>query len=301
MFTDNTSGNIPNSIKEFASANSLISKFAFILLVLLVFSILLRLAIGLLSAYFSPSGTPKLFVGMVPGNMTITFDQTPGGTGINGKTKNQTIIRSDNQRGGIEFTWSLWVFLQDDVTAKEYRHIFSKGNPEQYARSYTPGVKSTQNGIMGPNNGPGLYVAPGTNTLLLIMNTFENIDEEIEINNMPMNKWVSVIIRVKNENLDIFINGIITKNMQFTNPPRQNYENVQLHLNGGYNGYTSNLWYYNYALGTNAINSIVYWGPNTTLAVDNGLTTNDSDYLSSKWYFGGQGDMYNPTTSQQNY
>ena len=295
MLTDNTSGSIPNSIKDFASANSLVSKFAFILLVLLVFSIILRLSIGLISAFFTPTGSPKLFKGMIPGNNTITFDQTPGG-------KNQTILRSNNQRGGIEFTWSIWVFLQDDIQATEYRHIFSKGNPQQYARRYTEGAPNPpQNGIMGPNNAPGLYVAPGRNALLLVMNTFENIDEEVEIDNMPMNKWVNVIIRVKDKNLDIFINGIITKNMQFTNPPRQNYENVQLHLNGGYKGYTSNLWYYNYALGTNAINSIVYWGPDTKLAVNNGLNDTDPDYLSSKWYFGGQGDMFNPTQSQQQY
>ena len=109
-----------------------------------------------------------------------------------------------------------------------------------------------------------------------------------------MNKWVNLIIRVKDKNLDIFVNGIVTKNVQFSTPPRQNYENVNLHLNGGYKGFTSNLWYYNYALGTNAINSIVYWGPNTKLAVDNSMLDNNTDYLSSKWYFGGQGDMFNP-------
>lgn len=295
MFTDNSSvsDNMTNSVKEFVSANSLVSKFAFILFVLLIFTITLRLSIGLITAYFSPTGTPKLFKGMVPGNVSMTFDQTPGS-----KTT-QTIVRSDNQRGGIEFTWCLWVFMQDDVGATKYRHIFSKGNPQSYSSKYTPGEAASEgNGIMFPNNGPGLYAAPGRNALLLIMNTFDNIDEEIEIDNMPYNKWVNLIIRVKDKNLDIFINGLITKNMQFSTPPRQNYENVQLHLNGGYKGYTSNLWYYNYSLGTNAINSIVYWGPDTKLAVDNGLTDNSSDYLSSKWYFGGQGDMYNPTGNQ---
>ena len=296
MFTDNTSasGNMTNSVKEFVSANSLVSKFAFILFVLLIFAIVLRMAIGLLTAYYSPTGTPKLFKGMVPGNISMTFDQQP-----DKKTNANTIIRSNNQRGGIEFTWSVWIFMQDDVGATKYRHIFSKGNPQQYLSSYPTGPNEPEsNGIMFPNNGPGLYAAPGRNALLLVMNTFDKIDEEIEIDNMPYNKWVNVILRVKDKNLDIFINGIITKNMQFSTPPRQNYENVQLHLNGGYKGYTSNLWYYNYALGTNAINSIVYWGPDTKLAVDNGLTDNTSDYLSSKWYFGGQGDMYNPTGTQ---
>ena len=57
MFTDNTSvsGNMTNSVKQFVSANSLVSKFAFILFVLLIFTIVLRLAIGLLTAYYSPT------------------------------------------------------------------------------------------------------------------------------------------------------------------------------------------------------------------------------------------------------
>ena len=48
--------------------------------------------------------------------------------------------------------------------------------------------KPPSNGLMFPNNAPGLYVTPGKNELLLIMNTFDSIDEEIAIDNMPFNK-----------------------------------------------------------------------------------------------------------------
>ena len=296
MFNNNetSASKLTGGLKDFMASNSLIAKFAFILLVLLVFVIILRLGVGVMSAYFSPTGSPRLFVGMYPGKNAKTFSQSP--LDSTKSDSSSTIIRSTNERGGIEFTWSLWTFLEADPTATTFRHIFSKGNPQQYSNKYEEGQsKPPSNGLMFPNNAPGLYVTPGKNELLLIMNTFDSTDEEVVIDNMPFNKWVSVIIRVKDKNLDIFINGIITKNLQFSSPPRQNYENVQLHLNGGYNGYTSNLWYYNYALGTNAINSLVYWGPNTKLAENNGLGDTNSDYLSSKWYFGGQGDMFNPT------
>jgi hypothetical protein len=272
-------GATTTKLKSFFETNSLVAKVAFILLILLVFIVVLRLCIGVLSYMFDASGTPKLFTGMVPGNFAMTFDQ--GGT--NDAT---TIIRSNNQYGGIEFTWSTWVFLETDANATTYRHIFSKGNANEYASNYPKwDSKPKKTGIMFPNNAPGLYVAPNDNKLLLVMNTFSKIDEEVSIDNMPMNKWVSIIIRVKDKNLDIFTNGIITKNMQFSSPPRQNYEKVNLHLNGGYNGYTSNLWYYNYALGINAINSIMYWGPNTKLAVNGSIMETSSNYLSSSWYF----------------
>lgn len=307
MMSDNQStgssgSSVATGIKDFLETNSLIAKFAFIMLVVLIFVIILRMCIAILSVYFSPTGTPKLFVGMVPGNFAMIFDQDPAGAKTCGlfeskqKCTPKTILRSADQRGGIEFSWSLWTYLENDSGATTFRHIFSKGNPNEYASTYTPNQPiPTKTGIMFPNNAPGLYVAPNQNKLLLLMNTFSDIDEEVEIDNMPMNKWVNLIIRVKDKSLDIFINGIVTKNVQFTTPPRQNYEAVNLHLNGGYKGYTSNLWYYNYALGTNAINSIVYWGPNTKLAVDNAMLDQNSSYLSSKWYFAGQGDMFNPT------
>ena len=100
------------------------------------------------------------------------------------------------------------------------------------------------------------------------MNSFADnrVQETVMIDNIPLNKWVNLIFRCKDKSLDIFINGIVTKNVTLRAPPRQNYENVYMHLNKGYSGYTSNLWYYNYAIGTAAINDIVRGGPNTKLA-----------------------------------
>jgi hypothetical protein len=62
-------------------------------------------------------------------------------------------------------------------------------------------------------------------------------------------------------------------------------------MNGGFNGYLSNLTYYNYALGTKAISDIVTFGPNTTssslsLVKDSYNQLINSNYLSTTWYFG---------------
>jgi hypothetical protein len=279
----------PSALGGYSQSNSIVSKFAFILVVLLVFIILLQAGMGVLSWLLGPNGSPKLLNGMVPGTELVVFDQDPN------SGSPFTILRSDNQRGGIEFTWSIWMFVDNDRDHDKYRHVFSKGNPEQYAKKYTSFTDSPEKtGVMYPNNAPGLYLAPHKNSLLLIMNSFDTIDEEIEIDNIPLNKWLNVVIRVKNKSLDVFVNGIVTKSKQLATPPKQNYDKVFLHLNNGYSGYSSNLWYWNYAVGTNTVNNIVQAGPNTTLT--GGATANKStDYLSSKWYFAGQGDMFNPT------
>ena len=276
---------------EYSQSNSLVTKFAFILAVLLVFIILLQIGMGILAWALGPNGSPKLFTGMIPGNEMVAFDQDPSAKGA------ATILRSDNQRGGIEFTWSIWMYVNNDRDHDKYRHVFSKGNPEQYAKKYTSFFETPEKtGIMYPNNAPGLYLSPHKNSLLLIMNSFETIDEEIEIDNIPLNKWFNVIIRVKSKSLDVFVNGIITKSKQLATPPKQNYDKVFLHLNNGFSGYSSNLWYWNYAIGTNTVTNIVDAGPDTTLT--GGATADtSSDYLSSKWYFAGQGDMFNPTGS----
>ena len=41
------------------------------------------------------------------------------------------------------------------------------------------------------------------------MNTFNKIKEEIVVEDIPLNKWVCVVIRVENHNMDVNINGVI--------------------------------------------------------------------------------------------
>ena len=39
------------------------------------------------------------------------------------------VLRSNNQRGGLEFTWSVWLYIDDMVYKNGQRkHIFHKGN-----------------------------------------------------------------------------------------------------------------------------------------------------------------------------
>ncbi len=74
---------------------------------------------------------------------------------------------------------------------------------------------------------------------------------------------------------------------------RQNYGNVYVAMNGGFDGYISNLWYYNYALGTTEIQRIATNGPDTTMSGANGMNLKDSKYLSMRWFFNGSGGGYN--------
>ena len=276
-FSTNTGnyGNYGN--REFFESNSLVAKFAFLLLVLVAFILLLKLGVNAITWLFSPNESPQLITGMVDAKQTLHFPQDPSSNGA------VTIYRSVNTAEGIEFTWSVWIFISElQYNQGKFRNVFYKGN-------YNIG----SDGLNFPNNAPGLYIAPNTNELIVLMNTFNTINEDVSIPDIPVNKWVNVIIRCEGTIVDVFINGTISRSLQLTGIPKQNYGDVYVAANGGFSGYISNLWYYNYALGTAAIQNIANRGPNLTMS-DGPVDDKDSNYLSLRWFFYGDNDAYNP-------
>ena len=270
-----------SGIKDFMNSNSLVAKFSFILLVIFIFIILLRLSIGLLSYFFSSvNNNPLLIDGMVDAKQLIVIPQDPN---VNDSV---TIPRSVNGPSGIEFSWSIWIYINDlKYLSGQYRHIFHKGND---------GINSTS-GLNFPNNAPGMYISPNSNELTIIMNTYDTINEEILIPGIPINKWVNVILRCKNTLLDVYINGTITKSVNLIGVPKQNYGDVYVAMNGGFDGYISDLHYFSYALGTNEISHLSKKGANIKMNSRNkSMTLKYPDYLSLRWYFYGSGDQFNP-------
>jgi len=295
-FTLKNTGSNPSGSKStstsnsiFSESNSLISKVAFLLLVIFGFIIALRLGIALLSAIFKRGQNPHLINGMVDATQSLVINQNPNVKGA------KTVPRSINQSGGIEFTWSVWIYVNgidtsgnrfNSSNAGVYRHIFSKGTD-----SFLP------NGLNFPNNAPGLYLTPYKNELLLLMNTNDVINEEIRIPDIPLNKWVNVIVRCVNTTLDVYINGVITKSTNLSGVPKQNYGNVYVAMNGGFNGYISNLWYFSKALNSADIQRIAFRGPttktNTSNTSSSGLQLRYPNYLSLRWYFADSRNEFN--------
>jgi len=263
---------VVDGTREFLEYNSLVAKAAFLLLVLIVFVLAVRISAQFLSWLFQYNKSPYLIDGMVDGKTMQVIPQDPN-------LKNAvTLVRSDNQQDGIEFTYSTWIIIDDLVYQDgQYRHIFHKGNDNI---NYT----SEPIGMNQPNNAPGLYIAPNTNALVVVMNTFDNIQEKLTIDDIPLNKWMCVQIRVSNHQLDVFINGKLAKRLIMKGVPRQNYGNVYVAMNGGFSGNISDLRYFNSALGTAEIQSIVDSGPNLTL-VGPEATGNQPKYLSLRWFF----------------
>ena len=94
-------------VKEFLNSNSIVAKVAFILLILIVFVILIRIGTNIISYIFSPSPNPFLFNGMIDAKQGMIIAQNPSDSG------SIPIMRSVDETRGIEFTWSIWVYIKD--------------------------------------------------------------------------------------------------------------------------------------------------------------------------------------------
>ena len=270
-----------SGVKDFMNSSSTVARFAFVLVIIFVFIILLQLGLALITSISQMGkGSPHILNGMVDATQMIVVPQQPGTSGA------ITVERSNNSPNGIEFSWSVWIYINNlQYLSGQYRHIFSKGNSD---------IDMTT-GLVQPNNAPGLYISPNTNALTIVMNTYNVINEKVIVPDIPLNKWVNVIIRCRNTNLDVYVNGTVTKSMVLNGVPKQNYGNVYIGMNGGFSGNISNLWYYNYALGTSAIQNIAMKGPNTTLvSVSSNVNQKSANYLSNRWYFYGSADQFNP-------
>lgn len=267
------------SFLNFQDSNSAIMNFAFIIMIIIVFFVVLQFSISFISYFMnSENGSPYLINGMVEGKTMIEIEQDPN------KSDSITLLRSSNERDGVEFTYSTWLYIDDlEYNKGQFRHIFHKGDDKLNYDDDSIGA-----GLSYPNNAPGLYLAPYRNDIVVVVNTFQNVIEKIVIENITLNKWINVIIRCENKTIDVYVNGSIARRHILSGLPRQNYGNVFCCMNGGFSGNISNLRYFNYAIGTREIESILFWGPNTKLATGSNINMDNYSYLSFKWYTSGQ-------------
>lgn len=257
---------------QFLQSNTIVAKFAFLILILVGFLLLMNLGISLIAYFTSPSKNPYLIKGMMDGNNPRVIPQDPTNPDA------IPILRSNNETTGAEFTWSTWLYLNDlGNDAKKYQHIFNKGD----------GNFSSIDNLTNINNAPGMYIHPATNGLHIVIDTVnpEDTNTVVDISNVPIRKWVNVILRLKNSVFDVYVNGVISNRLLLQNVVKQNYNDVYVCQNGGFNGKLSNLRYYGYALNVFEINSIVYGGPNLTVS-DKILNQSNFNYLSNLWYSG---------------
>jgi hypothetical protein len=294
-------------LKEFMESNSLVAKFAFILMVFIVFSVSVKVAIIGLSYFMLPTNSPYVLDGTAnTEDLEMVITQDPA------KKDSIFISRSMNEDGGLEYTWSAWFLIKDVPIAEgKYSRIFSKGG--EGTKYNNP--SNSSDGIYFPNNAPGLYIRysdeiratnpdrtdEGKNVSLVAVvdvsgkedSTTDkklNLHERLIATDIPMKNWVNAVIRVTNNVIDLYINGRLAQRRKTAGIPVQNYGNVFIGEDKGNNrfsGYISTIQYFNYSIGANKIKSIVDEGPNMKMITNTGGEAQEKgagSYLSYIWY-----------------
>lgn len=277
-------------VRAFLESNSYVAKFAFILMVFILFMVLLRLGVLLLVWLFSPGSSPTLLDGTVRADDLRTVYQDPN------EKDSIPIIRSTNESSGIEFTWSVWVNVSNPPEGDKYSRVFNKGT------AISKSTTGADKGIYVPNNAPGIYLKKGSEgtdkvvALAVIMNVAnskgDDYYEKIEVTNVPMERWVNIMVRVTNNIIDVYINGRLAKRHKAVGVPLQNYGNIFIGEQSSADSFTgmiSSLKYFNYALGATKIITVVNDGPNKKMLTRGGEddegSVKPSSYLSSQWFY----------------
>jgi len=201
----------------------------------------------------------------------------------------KTIGLSVNERAGIEFAYSFYIFVKPTTFngSATYKHVFHKG----YARPW-------------PLLGPGVFIKGNDNSMRVIMNTYKNPYSFVDVRNIPIQKWFHVVLNCTKSGLDIFINGNLANRVSFDNTlPYQNFGDVFIFSNlnynplrgstisslggedfqieGSFSGLMSNLKYARYALSTSEIQALLTEGPSTKM---NQVNMEKPPYLADDWW-----------------
>jgi hypothetical protein len=134
-----------------------------------------------------------------------------------------TLERAFNRPGGIEFSYSAWVKVDDFTTGYgQQRRIFSKGDC------------------------PGLYIDSTSNSFVVAVKTY-GTTETILVPNIPAKKWIHIVLVVHQESVDIYINGTLRQHHELSQMPQQS-QTEPLRTGGAWGGVVADVNYYPRAL-----------------------------------------------------
>lgn len=272
---------ISNSLDEYLFEDQIATEIVVGIVICIIILIMYYLIKGLVSKIKgTSSNTPIIYKGLKPADVPVIVRQDPN-------LKNSiTLPRSLNEKTGIEYSYVVWLWLDPKswTNNRNWKHVFHKGQELD-----TTKLDKKPSDICEIQC-PGLWIGEESNNIRLYVNTFGTNDEYIEMDNLPLKKWICLIYTQSNFSADVYINGRLKERKELRTLPRQNYSDVYINQNDGFEGYISQLCYYNYSLNAGDIHDITEQGPNLKLSKQESDTAssvkidNEIPYLSNRWW-----------------
>lgn len=211
------------------------------------------------------------------------------------------IYNSTNEPTGMEFSYSMWLFIDPktfeahrsqqcgkgtNVTATAMKHIFHKGSKSCF-----------------PLMGPAIFVKGNTNTLRIYMNTSTAWDNHVEVPNIPVGKWFHLVITMKGKFMDVYINGNIAVREEFETVPKLNFGDVfvltpitfpqnantplilgDFKIDGAAVGMVSRIKYFSFASNYAQIDTLYREGPSKTIVASKNVFAQTTPYMQDDWW-----------------
>ena len=224
-----------------------------------------------------------------------------------------TLVQSDNQLTGIEFSYSSFIYISDATESSDgsagWRSIFYKGYQSGPFPLLGPGVFVSTSPYQGTGSSA---TAPSTPSVILriVMNSYDNWYNTLDIKQITLNKWFHLAIVLRNNAVEAYINGNLANKLTLSGTlPYQNYQPLilfpvtktptamtttvttakkngipagdQFKVLGPATGYISNVYYFSYAISYSEIQGMLNMGPSKEFKGDN---MDHPPYLIDTWW-----------------
>jgi len=228
----------------------------------------------------------------VTSNRAIVFRQSPS------DPKAKMILPSENELTGVEFTYSLFLYIEPSTFdgSDRLKQVFYKG----YSAPF-------------PLLGPGVFLKGDANTMRIFMNSYKNWYSYVDVLNVPVQKRFHVGIVFRRNNLEVYVNGNLKGRVPMEDTyPYQNYQDLIVFggtnytnpnslrfkpligdaetykVGGSMNGRISRFYYYRYALSFAELNGNANQGPSSVIQSSADETYYLQNSLTDTWYTAGQ-------------
>jgi len=147
----------------------------------------------------------------------------------------------------VNFAYSIWFFINDwQYNYGQNKVVFGRMN-SNLLQDQSVVISDIQ------NNSPCPVVLLGDyqNDLIIFLSqtpstgTSISVPEPVIISNVPLQKWVNLVISVYGKTMDLYIDGKLIQTVVMLGTANvNNTENVYITPLGGFNGWTSNFQYF---------------------------------------------------------
>lgn len=154
-----------------------------------------------------------------------------------------------NLENGYEATYSLWYYIDEvDMSSTKDIHILHIGDSQETLFS------------------PGIYINPIKKQLIIRLSLYtnkQNMQKEhtVILNNIEIKSWTHLAITVKNDIIEVYVNGLLERTSIAPGIPKINEGDLYLSKNRNFKGQVSNIRIIPYIVVPNSIKYIYSQGP----------------------------------------